>query len=103
MVMTNIEIDRKLAEAMGYEVMNDNPIVLVRYEKGCNWQAWQPHGYMKDAWEVAEHFGFRYLRKNTLNGKYYAYLRFANEKADTAPMAICLAALQMIEGSKSDE
>lgn len=97
--MTNLEIDRKLAEAMGYKMTVD--------KDGVQWldsgDIFYPSANMVDAWAVAEHFGFRYLRKNTLTGKYQAYLQFANEKADTAPMAICLAALQLIEGSKSDE
>jgi hypothetical protein len=97
--MTNLEIDRKLADKMRYD---KNGLFLATDDDG-NYILWHPTTNMVDAWAVAEHFGFRYLRKNTLTGKYQAYLQFANEKADTAPMAICLAALQLIEGSKSDE
>ncbi|WP_028982859.1 BC1872 family protein [Sporolactobacillus terrae] len=111
--MTNLEIDCKLAEAMGYEVYEFGlPDVKVYKDPPETWKRpcedWYPTINMQDAWEVAKHFGFRYLRKNSLTRQFEAFLDCGStyEKARTAPMAICKAALKVIEGqerSKSDE
>jgi hypothetical protein len=109
--MTNLEIDRKLAEAMGFtvlqgqKVMNQIQIVDDSGEK----RSFAPVISMEDAWEVAERFGFRSLRLSGITEKYNVFLEnqqatytaYAEDKS--APLAICKAALKVIEGSKSDE
>lgn len=98
--MTNQEIDHKLAEAMGYKELVENEGYL-----------WEPSTDMSDAWEVAERFGKLALAiEKTVHSKlhpererYTAYIGMSSAVAETAPMAICLAALRVIERDKNDK
>jgi hypothetical protein len=91
--MTNLEIDRKLAEAMGYKELVENGYL------------WEPSVDMSDAWEVAERFGVEELKK-TDKGLWAATIYKHNafgwfmETAETAPLAICKAALKVIENGR---
>jgi hypothetical protein len=97
--MTNLEIDRKLAEAMGYKELVENEGYL-----------WEPSIDMSDAWEVAEHFKILGINR-TVDWKWMAsaiidtpkVYQHIKETNESAPLAICKAALKVIEGSKSDE
>ncbi|EST12230.1 BC1872 family protein [Sporolactobacillus laevolacticus] len=115
--MNNLEIDRKLAEKLGYtdiEVMYDNspyPIIGACSPKDGYWTEWNPTGNMKDAWEVFNFFKLDELYRS-LN--IWVAMRYENDahpivnaqSDESAEKAICLAALKVIEnqeGSKSDE
>lgn len=61
-----------------------------------------------DAWEVVEKVGQNFVRLYIENGKWNAWIRnshensTAMESAETAPLAICLAALKAVEVSISE-
>lgn len=108
--MTNLEIDRKLAEAMQF------PQITPPTKRGklIVWKTftskgvyWHPTTDMGDAWEVAERFGLTDLRKETTLGEDHWFAVFSYESimefGKTAPLAVCKAALKVIEGSKTDE
>jgi hypothetical protein len=94
--MENAEIDCKLAEAMGYKELVENGYL------------WEPSIDMSDAWEVAERFGIDDIRR-LYTGEWLVWKRGKSTmdgltaQAETAQLAICKAALKVIEGSKSDE
>ncbi|WP_037581447.1 BC1872 family protein [Sporolactobacillus terrae] len=92
----NAVIDSKLAEAMGYKQLVENEGYL-----------WEPSTDMSDAWEVSERFGLDSISRNQENGTWTAVFKTNNglivQTESTAPLAICKAALKIIEGSKSDE
>jgi hypothetical protein len=109
--MNNLEIDRKLAEAMGFKRIRFEPIgnQITVFDGTIN-HIFQPTLEMRDAWEVAEHFKILGINR-TVDWKWmasaiidtpkvYQYIKETNE---SAPLAICKAALKVIEGSKSDE
>ncbi|WP_332238910.1 BC1872 family protein [Sporolactobacillus sp. KGMB 08714] len=117
-MMTNLEIDRKLAEAMGYKILNENfrgHLMLIdpkshdawgEFSYGCEWK---PTESMSDAWKVAERFGLAELKNQRYgNGRWKALMAikhsywFMQAEAETAPLAICKAALKVIEGSKNN-
>lgn len=105
----NLAIDRKLAKAMGIEVEESKTFHSLWIMDGEMNDIWNPVNDMAQAWKVAERFGFKCLRKSGITGQYNAF--FGNQHItysgyavdESAPLAICKAALKVIEGSKSDE
>jgi hypothetical protein len=88
--MENIEIDRKLAEAMGYKELVENGYL------------WEPSVDMSDAWEVAERFGVQQLNKRDDGWRVWVGIdkKWESVDAETAPLAICKAALKVIENGR---
>lgn len=115
--MENIEIDRKLAEAMGYEVyeLGYPDVVKVYKDPPETWKRpcedWYPTINMQDAWKVAEKFNLGCLdyHNNKWGATMLADGRFRDmpdyivASAESAPMAISLAALKVIERSKEND
>jgi hypothetical protein len=109
--MENIEIDRKLAEKMGYEVVGNNPTVAITDKYGH--RTWNPSENMSDAWKVAERFGLCEIRREENPHAWVAVFTDGFEENQlhqsfsyrdkSAPMAICLAALKVIEGRNDDD
>lgn len=102
------EIDRLVAEkVMGWKIdeqVSNDDVVAVFDEKG-NWGTFKPTEWIQDAWQVVEKFDktdFRVVRN--YRGNYSAGLMYWNKdtmvkveaKAETAPLAICLAALEVV-------
>ncbi|MEK5272570.1 hypothetical protein NSR00_17815 [Aeribacillus sp. FSL K6-8394] len=102
------EIDRLVAEkVMGWKIdeqVSNDDVVAVFDEKG-NWGTFKPTEWIQDAWQVVEKLKItvipqddgvpkwmRYLAEidNSPFGKYYSAF------AETAPLAICLAALEVV-------
>lgn len=100
--MTNLEINQKLAEAMGIRVSKSKQSDCLWIENGEMTDIWDPVHDMTQAWEVAERFNLRCL--DAIKDKWKAILLIDNKwvvaSADTAPFAICKAALKVIRGEK---
>lgn len=113
--MNNREIDRLIAEkVMGWEVKEipskkflDAYVLYKRpNQSNINDHQWNPSTYIQDAWQIVEKFDFASVDRITGYGEFYnVTLSVAEEdgtyseveaKADTAPMAICLAALKAV-------
>lgn len=101
--MTNLEIDRKLAEAMGYEIDTHTLGELRVFKNASNKVAryFRPTESMSDAWEVAERFCFDDISRNAVEGTWTAVFNTDSglvvKTEQTAPLAICKAALKVIE------
>jgi hypothetical protein len=69
--MENAEIDRKLAEAMGYEIRTVHGLCMVNHDPyDPNFYPWSPTGNICHAWEVSERFGVQQLNKHAEVGVY---------------------------------
>jgi hypothetical protein len=117
--MTNLEIDRKLAEAMGYEDVGvrgtkvSGQYVYYRNIKENVLYKFHPTEDVDDAWKVAEKFGLCEIRREEdprawvavfVDGFEENQLHESFSARDkSAPHAICKAALKVIEWGKSDE
>jgi hypothetical protein len=101
------EIDRLVAEkVMGWEVPYEyDDIGIMAYTIKTGAFAFSPTTNIADAWQVVEKFDktdFRVVRN--YRGNYSAGLMYWNKdtmvkveaKAETAPLAICLAALKSV-------
>lgn len=67
--------------------------------RGRGTDTFRPSQDIADAWEVVEHMAPRELRLGRMeSGRYYANFGHQpiNATADTAPLAICLAALSAV-------
>lgn len=96
--MTNHEIDRKIAEAMGYRLGKqsmDGTLRVYKSETNKVPRYFRPTESMSDAWEVAEKFGLTDLRSYA-GGRWIAWFGSFAEYDESAPLAICLAALKVI-------
>jgi hypothetical protein len=107
--MNNLEIDRNLAEAMGLPTTNDNDhVVLIAV--GFESRIFSPSKDMRDAWEVAERFGLCEIRREENPHAWVAVFTDGFEENQlhqsfssrdkSAPMAICKAALKVIENGR---
>jgi hypothetical protein len=101
----NFLIDRKLAAALGLEV-HDVSLGSIMVIGKHDTYIFSPTRYMDHAWRVAEAFEFSKLEK-TCDGYYQAYLATTRETAaigidKSAPIAICKAALKVIEQMDGD-
>jgi hypothetical protein len=107
--MNNLEIDRRLGKVFGYQKVRNK-------ESGFNWSAegeqgffeWEPSVNMRDAWEVAEKFNLGCLDYHNnkwgatmlVDGRFRDMPDYIVASAETAPMAISLAALKVIENGR---
>jgi hypothetical protein len=111
--MTNLEIDCKLAEAMDYKILAALPLVIIKEKPYLTARQWSPHLYMGDAWEVAKRLGLCEIRREENPYAWVAVFTDGFEEDQlhqsfssrdkSAPMAICKAALKVVEGGNSDE
>ncbi|MCQ2009231.1 hypothetical protein NOM01_04385 [Sporolactobacillus sp. STSJ-5] len=113
--MDNLDIDRKLAEAMGYSkfehdviIRNGHDHAVLMIPDGDSWRYFRPTEEIHDAWEVFIYFKLDALYRS-LN--IWVAMRYGNdnlpmvnaESDESAAKAISLAAMQAIERSKSDD
>lgn len=108
--MTNLEIDQRLAEAMGKSNLRKvHEFGQDWIQRLCidEWLTFSPTRKMGDAWKVGERFGLASLTKNKF-GEWRAYfgplkLGCYSRVDKMASMAISKGALKVIEGRKSNE
>ena len=128
--MTNKELDKWLAEnVMGWQERGDKYDVLCWYERNerkasaGSWDRWKPTESRSDAFQVVEKmlekfpdwfftldiFGANYGPKYgdsevvaTFHESAEGYIIHSCEGAETAPLAICLAAKKAVEAGKGN-
>lgn len=97
--MTNLEINMRIALAMGYnDVQVHGGYVYYRDEKEDAIYKFNPTESISDTWKVAEWIGFVKLYFGC-DGLYHVYLDIENleyAEAETAQRAICLSAMKVI-------
>lgn len=112
--MDNLEIDRKLAEAVGYRYADGNEVMIRVYKDKSNVvpRYFRPSWFVNDALEVLEKLGVsKLLLRHGMVWKHSAMVywgsgRCVSSEGETVAMALCKAAskvIEVIEGSKSDE
>ncbi|EST11273.1 hypothetical protein P343_12760 [Sporolactobacillus laevolacticus DSM 442] len=108
--MTTLEIDKKLARFLHptwYLTTVTNGKTKKTWKQFVDPKEnelvdWNPSEDMRSAWEVAEHIGLIRL-ESFLDGTWLATCGPYRSWGKTAPLAICQAAIEAFEGSKSDE
>jgi hypothetical protein len=109
--MDNQELNTEIAEKiMGWKLSHDGLGRMAWYD-GKRYMGprddFTPYSDMNDAWEVVEKLGL-FVMPGLYDGKWasgldaetYYYDKSSGSEADTAPIAICLAALATIESMK---